>query len=99
RSMLERCLEKDPARRIRKAGELRQILESTASHQVSEGTWLKRMTRFLGGDRHATKPQRAEPDYQPTQIHLVQETFDEAIETSPAWSPDGSRLAFCREVG
>jgi eukaryotic-like serine/threonine-protein kinase len=99
RALLERCLEKDPARRIRKAGELRQILESTESHPVSEGPWFKRMTRFLGGDRQGQKPRREEPEPRPMQIHLVQETFDEAIETSPAWSPDGSRLAFCREVG
>jgi len=99
-SLLERCLEKDPARRLRKAAELREVLDAPEPSAGSPvDSWFRRVSRLIGGDRQAPKPKRSEPEPRPTHIHLVQETFDEAIETSPAWSSDGSRLAFCREVG
>jgi eukaryotic-like serine/threonine-protein kinase len=104
--LLERSLEKDPARRPRSAGEVRAILETAESDLDApsvEGTWFRslsaRMTRLLGGDRHAIKGGARRSAARPGAIHLVQETFDEAIESAPAWSPDGPRLAFCREVG
>jgi Tol biopolymer transport system component len=100
RSLLERCLEKDPARRVRNAAELREVLDTPEPASGSSvDSWFRRVSRFLGGDRQTPRPKRSEPESRPLQIHLVQETFDESIETSPAWSLDGSRLAFCREVG
>ena len=102
RALLEQALEKEPGRRTRSAKEMREALDAAEQSSAAEGgPWFKnvstRLSRILGGDRKTAPMPRTQT--RPVEVRLVQETFDEAIETSPAWSPDGSRLAFCREVG
>jgi Tol biopolymer transport system component len=103
--LLRHCLEKDPGRRLRDAGDLRVQLEN-AQARSSQGrsirpAWLVPALliasialvviawRFV---------QRGAESALPHPI-LSQVTFAEGIEEYPAWSPDGKQIAYAAQSG
>ena len=108
RHLLHRCLEKDPNRRLRDAGDARLEIEEALAPAAGKSGAPPRRARapialavlaaalaliaFLFF-RRATAPATA------PQPRLSQVTFAEGVEASPAWSPDGARLAYSAEVG
>jgi eukaryotic-like serine/threonine-protein kinase len=112
RKLLERCLEKDPSRRLRDAGdaglEIQTALsareeEAPASRRVgpSAPARIPRWTELARSITSLLSTTRVRPEspapFSPPRLSQV--TFAESIEEFPAWSPDGKRLAFCREAG
>ena len=103
RKLLLRCLEKDPARRQRDAGDAAVELESALKSLSSLPTprdeaggrpsLLETLSAFF---RPARAPADSPAPFIPPRLSQV--TFSEQIEQFPAWSPDGERLAFCRET-
>ncbi len=109
RHVLERCLEKDAGRRLRDAGDVRLEVESALEEMRSPSRGARRRSRWLAAAAGAVilaaiallvgrtlSPSRSAGRAQPT---LVQVTFAEGVEQFPAWSPDGSQLAYTAEVG
>ncbi|HSP94495.1 MAG TPA: protein kinase [Thermoanaerobaculia bacterium] len=112
RKLLERCLEKDPSQRLRDAGDAGLEIQTALSARKEEGPASRRVgpsapariprwsdlarsiTSLLSTTR--VRPESSAPFSPP---RLSQVTFAESIEEFPAWSPDGKRLAFCREAG
>ncbi|MDQ2871148.1 MAG: protein kinase [Acidobacteriota bacterium] len=107
--LLRRCLEKDRERRMRDARDARLELEDAArapgregrSERASSsrrpkgpGRWLRPFAGLF--QRDAGPSDTSTPRPQP---RLSQATFAEGLEDFPAWSPDGTRLAFAREEG
>jgi Tol biopolymer transport system component len=108
RALLERALEKEPARRWASAAEMRGAIVAALDDLASgkpEARWLRsisrRVGRLFGGEpgHPPTESRRPAGEGRGRDLRLAQETFDEAIESAPAWSPEGTRIAFCREVG
>ena len=112
RKLLERCLEKDASRRLRDAGDAGLEIDAALSARKQEASpapsggqgspsktprWpgLARSIASLFSTTRAM-PELPRPFSPP---RLSQVTFAEAIEEFPAWSPEGKRLAFCREAG
>ena len=103
RKLLVRCLEKDRARRQRDAGdaalEIESVLRSLdplppAREPAGGRSILETLSAFF---RPARAPVESSAPFTPPRLSQV--TFSEEIEQFPAWSPDGERLAFCRETG
>jgi Tol biopolymer transport system component/tRNA A-37 threonylcarbamoyl transferase component Bud32 len=106
RDLLRRCLEKDPNRRMRDAGDVRLELEPAASSvEAGPDRATRRSAGGLAGllkpifSVFARGPDRTETTSPRPAPKLSQWTVAEGIEGFPAWSRDGSRLAFAREVG
>ena len=112
RRLLERCLEKDPSRRLRDAGDAGLEIATALSSRrdgVSPAPRRGRVapsktSRWPGlarsiGSLFSTVRARPESPVPFSPPRLSQITFAEAIEEFPAWSPEGKRLAFCRETG
>jgi len=112
RKLLERCLEKDASRRLRDAGDAGLEIDAAlsarkqgASPPPSGGQGAPSKTpRWPGLARSIASlfsTTRAMPEslrpFSPPRLSQV--TFAEAIEEFPALSPQGKRLAFCREAG
>ncbi len=112
RKLLERCLEKDPSQRLRDAGDAGLEIQAALSARKEKAPPSRRvgpsapagMPRWTELARSITSllsTNRAKPEspapFSPPRLSQV--TFAEAIEEFPAWSPDGKRLAFCREAG
>jgi Tol biopolymer transport system component len=106
--LLHRCLEKDPNRRLRDAGDARLEIEDALAAAPASQRDLRRRTpalvfvsiaaavvlllAFLLVRRGGTTSRVSQPK-------LAQLTFAEGIEESPAWSRDGARLAYTTAVG
>ena len=109
RDLLRRCLEKDANRRMRDAGDAKLELEpapgeaSESRAAAGRGTRLagRGLARLLRPILSALAPANAAGETTPARPHpkISQLTVAEGIEGFPAWSPDGERLAFVREVG
>ncbi len=109
RRLLRRCLEKDTARRLRDAGDAGLELDAALAllspaappREPPAGASSARSSSFLRTLSSLFRPSRAPSDspapFSPPRLSQV--TFADAIENFPAWSPDGERLAFCRETG
>ena len=109
RELLRRCLEKDSTRRQRDAGdaalEIEAVMAESSRSSVSRGVSSVAAPRsapsLLRSLSALFRPARS-PSKTPATTaapRLSQMTFAEAIEEFPAWSPDGERIAFCREAG
>ena len=112
RKLLERCLEKDASRRLRDAGDAGLEIAATLSARRKTASPAPRggpgapartprwpaLARSIASlfSTARTVPESPVPFSPP---RLSQVTFADAIEEFPAWSPEGKRLAFCRETG
>jgi hypothetical protein len=101
RRLLHASLEKDPARRLRDAREAQRALEEGLA---APRGWLPPWAWAAAGLVLIAAPafflaklwrQEAAPA---APARLTQVTFAEGIEASPAWSPDGARIAFAGEA-
>ncbi len=106
RGLLRRCLEKDPARRMRDAGDVRLELEEAAAsrrrparRRSSWTVWAAAAVALLAA--LWLVPLLRSPEVPPMARLpvLEQATFAPGVERFPAWSPDGASLAYCRETG
>ncbi|PYQ36162.1 MAG: hypothetical protein DMF55_05645, partial [Acidobacteria bacterium] len=102
--LLARSLEKDPSRRLRDAGEARSVLEE-ATGEIGRGSARSAVRRagvgasILRTFREAFVRAPQETPAPSAAPRLSQLTFAKEIESFPAFSADGSRIAFTREVG
>ena len=102
--LLARSLEKDPSRRLRDAGEARSVLEE-ATGEIGRGSARSAVRRagvgasILRTFREAFVRAPQETPAPTAAPRLSQLTFAKEIESFPAFSADGSRIAFTREVG
>lgn len=102
RRIIERCLQKRPADRWSSARELRLALSSaaTAGRARSKGAviaigaaaFLVIVAVATTVSRRASEPPRTAPR------HAVQFTVAPGVEDFPAWSPDGSKIAYVAEA-
>ncbi|HEY6930825.1 MAG TPA: protein kinase, partial [Thermoanaerobaculia bacterium] len=108
RHLLHRCLEKDPNRRLRDAGDARlEIEDALAASPESRRAPRRRapVALFLAIAAAVVLllafllTRRGESHARIAQPKLSQLTFAEGIEESPAWSRDGTRLAYTTAVG
>lgn len=108
RRLLARCLEKDASRRLRDAGDAGLELDAALALLSPPGPARKPPSggSFAGSSLLRTLSSLLRPSRSPADSpapfsppRLSQVTFADAIEQFPAWSPDGERLAFCRETG
>ncbi len=107
RHLLHRCLEKDLNRRLRDAGDARLEIEDSLAPLASARRVFRRRSGslilvlsaavavLLLGILLARRGGTATGAPQP---RLSQVTFAEGIEASPAWSLDGTRLAYTAAV-
>jgi Tol biopolymer transport system component/tRNA A-37 threonylcarbamoyl transferase component Bud32 len=104
RRLIVRCLEKDPTRRLRDAGEARSVLEEaladlrpvTPRTKSRRGVGASILQSFRAAFVRTGAPQTPAPIVPP---RLSQLTFAKEIEAFPAFSPDGLEVVFAREVG
>ena len=103
RTLLRRCLDKDPSRRLRDIGDARLILESSAALAPTTSAtalWLPSRTRRLvllvaasvfvvGILLWATRRPQLDALLQVTRL-----TFDEGLQTDPTMSTDGRFVAY-----
>ncbi|HTD51598.1 MAG TPA: protein kinase, partial [Thermoanaerobaculia bacterium] len=107
RRLIQRCLEKDAERRLRDAGDARLEIEAGMAAASSGKDWgASAATKEPGTLASLWRPfasffsrtgSRDSSAVIP-QPRLAQITFDERVEEFPAWSPDGSQIAFARET-
>ncbi len=110
-ALIMRCLEKQPGDRWQSAGDVLQVLDDLAT--PAEGTaavarwwrgpraWaisLGVLVTLMVGAALVVK-RAAFQQTHPRRPSLVQLTFREGLQESPAWSPDGKRLAYTAEAG
>ncbi|HKD19806.1 MAG TPA: protein kinase [Thermoanaerobaculia bacterium] len=101
RRLLRHCLEKDPERRLRDAGDARLEIEESLAPARRSRDW-----RWLGAMALAAAvagavflvARRPSAGRAPTP-KLSQVTSAEGIEDFPAWSPDGRSIAYAGEAG
>ncbi len=105
--LLRHCLEKDPGRRLRDAGDLRLQLEDAqaaalpGSRARSHSVWLV-PARLLAGVAViviAWLLVRRGAESSLPHLILSQVTFAEGIEEYPAWSSDGRQIAYVAQAG
>jgi Tol biopolymer transport system component len=108
RRLIARCLEKDPERRMRDAGDARLELESaiTAEHAVRRpGGFRRWLLPMIAAALLAAvvvllvRGRGGAPAGPRRAARLVQVTLAEGVEQFPAFSPDGERLAYTAESG
>jgi Tol biopolymer transport system component len=107
RRLLRRCLEKDPAHRLRDAGDARLEFEEALAprrapevrRRVTRTVWqLLALVLVLVLVTFALPPvRRVRPAARPPT--LTQITSSEGVEQFPAWSPGDDRLVYAAEVG
>jgi Tol biopolymer transport system component len=104
RDLLRRCLDRDASRRPPDAGsaglDLDAALAELARPPAGEthGPAGSSLLRSLSSLFRSSRPRR-DREVSAAPPRLSQVTFAEEIEQSPAWSPEGERLVFCRETG
>jgi Tol biopolymer transport system component len=105
RGLIRRCLEKDPDRRLRDARDARieigYALEELSSGRRPPGRRAAALAAaavaaLALGATAVVFWGRGTP---PARPRLQQVTSSEGIEQSPAWSPDGGRIAYSAERG
>jgi Tol biopolymer transport system component len=110
RRLVERCLEKDPARRLRDIGDARPDLdEALAPPTASEPNrpagrvWLARMVPLglaaLAATLLAVLARPSGRTLDTAAFRFVPLAAEPGDETSPAWSPDGRSIAYTAEAG
>ena len=104
RALLQRCLEKDPKRRVRDFGDVRFDVDerdeatrhrTDARHRIERSVWLHRSCRAArsrGALFYATRP--STPVTAPSEYVQLTNFTDSAA--APSLSPDGRMLAFKR---
>jgi Tol biopolymer transport system component len=107
RHLLERCLEKDPSRRFRDAGDARLEIEAALERLrgrpatgPGRSFWIGLAAAVLAVAVLLLFARRTRaPRAGGAPPRLTQVTFADGIEQFPAFSPDGSRIAFTAEAG
>jgi Tol biopolymer transport system component len=110
RHVIVRCLEKDAGRRLRDVRDARLEIESALgqlrSGSRSGGPSVRWRALAAGAAVVAaavalywSRVSRAPGAAAAATLRLVPVTFAEGVEQFPAWSPDGTQLAFTAEVG
>jgi Tol biopolymer transport system component len=105
RRLLRRCLEKDPAHRLRDAGDARlELEEAIGAERPAEARRIRLHAAWLLLPLAAIalalvalprwRRERATAAFTLTQV-----TSAEGLEQFPAWSPQGDRLVYSAEVG
>jgi eukaryotic-like serine/threonine-protein kinase len=100
RRLLRHCLEKDPERRLRDAGDARLEIEEALEPARRRKDWRWLAALALAAAVAAVVfvvARRPSPNPAPMP-RLSQLTSAEGIEDSPAWSPDGLSLAYAGEA-
>jgi Tol biopolymer transport system component/serine/threonine protein kinase len=108
-SLLRGCLDKDSRRRPPDAIQLRRILAGLAAPSAAPSPappspgkgWFRTVSSRARAALSAMTGQSASspPPGPLAPVHLQQLTFAEGVESEPRWSPDGTEILYCREVG
>lgn len=108
RRLLQRCLEKDPRRRLRDMGDARHWMEEVATGEAGVGAAASRFPRrrlagLLGAVALASAGAgwlfRVPPTEAPRSVQLRRLTDFVGMEESPAIAPDGKTVAFVARAG
>ena len=109
RRLMQRCLEKDPRRRLRDIGDARQSMEDVATGEAGVGAaaspYPRRLAWLLGGVALTSAAFAgwllwAAPTEAPARSVQLQRLTDfVGMEESPAISPDGKTVAFVARAG
>jgi Tol biopolymer transport system component len=104
RHLLERCLEKDVERRLRDAGdarlELDELIEARSGKRPASRpswAWLVAAALVVALAAVLLRPRGEVARESLAGAQLSQLTTSDGIESAPAFSPDGTRLAFVSE--
>ena len=100
RHLLRRCLEKEPARRMRDAGDVRLEIEEVLG-RMGSSRWRSRsallaivVAGVIAIGAVVALYRARQPQSRRLQPTLTQVTFAEGIEEQPAWSSDGDQLLY-----
>jgi Tol biopolymer transport system component len=100
RRLLRHCLEKDPEKRLRDAGDAKlEIEEALEPARRKGGRWLGALALAAVVAAVVFVVARRPSTGRAPMPKLSQLTSAEGIEDSPAWSPDGHSVAYAGEAG
>jgi eukaryotic-like serine/threonine-protein kinase len=100
RRLLRHCLEKDPERRLRDAGDARLEIEEALepARRRKDWRWLGALALAVAAAAVVFLVARRPSSNRAPMPRLSQLTSAEGIEDSPAWSPDGLSIAYAGEA-